>query len=95
MELSPNDDPISSNYEVVQETDVVIRTVDFYPDGHAVRNSVKLAEREGPDLRPPEFRSLVHGPFLRHAEEFLTPITGNEFEVLWDSAQNKSWPPKE
>ncbi|WP_257893568.1 hypothetical protein [Gymnodinialimonas phycosphaerae] len=40
------------------------RTVDRYSDGTAIRDSIELAEREGPDERAREFRSLVHGPFL-------------------------------
>lgn len=86
---------MSSNYEVVQETDFVSRTVDLYSDGRAVRNNVKLAEREGSDFRPLEHRSLVHGSFLKYVNEApLLSITEEEFNGLWESAKDKPWPPK-
>lgn len=79
-------------YEVREATDVVTRTVDLYADGTASRNSIQLAAREGPDFRPPEYRSLVHGAFLEHSRADLDPITASEFLRLWTTAIDKPWP---
>ncbi|MES0810485.1 hypothetical protein ABLO27_13460 [Roseibium sp. SCPC15] len=87
----PNGEPEWMHYEVVKALDVVTRTVDFYADGDAVRNSIELSEREGPDQRLPEHRSLVHGPFLKIAYEGLISMTQDEFQVLWESARDKPW----
>tara|TARA_Y100001956_G_scaffold76471_1_gene85652 strand:- start:798 stop:1127 length:330 start_codon:yes stop_codon:yes gene_type:complete len=88
----PNGAPSWLHYEVIEATDVVTRTVDLYSDGNAIRNSIELAEREGPDQRAPEFRSLVHGSFLEYSREGLIPITKSEFCSLWDNARDKPWP---
>lgn len=89
----PIGEPSWIYYEVIEATDVVTRTVDVYSDGRALRNSIALAEREGPDQRAPEFRSLVYGAFLGYSREGLIPITKNEFLQLWDSARDTPWPP--
>ncbi|CTQ55491.1 hypothetical protein LP7551_04034 [Roseibium album] len=90
----PNGEPAWMHYEVIEATDVVTRTVDVYPTGHAIRNSVELAGREGIDQRSPEHRSLVHGPFLGSSEEELIPTNDDEFEALWEHTQDKPWPPE-
>ena len=89
-----SDDPEWLYYEVDEATDVVHRIVELIDDGRAIRDSIKLAEREGPDYREPKFRSLVHGPFLNNPEtpEPLTPSSREEFEKMWNSATDKPWP---
>ncbi|UWQ80421.1 hypothetical protein K3725_05305 [Leisingera sp. S132] len=81
-------------YEVIELTDVVTRTIELFPSGSAIRNSIKLAEREGPDLRTREFRSLVHGSFLGFSKQGLVQISKQEFNALWESAVDKPWPPE-
>lgn len=88
-ETVPKGEPLLLHFEVTKATDVVTRTVATYPDGDAIRNSIELSEREGPDLRDPQFRSLVHGPFLDEGREDLIQITKSEFDRLWKSARDK------
>ena len=88
----PDGEPLWLFYEVEEDIDVVTRIVEIFPDSLAVRNSMKLAEREGPDLRLPQNRSLVHGAFLEEARHFLEVISEAEFNRLWDSAADKPWP---
>ena len=90
----PTGEPEWFYYEVTEDTDVVCRTVEVFPDGRSIRNSIKLAEREGPDFREPKYRSLVHGSFLKLSEvrEQLTNSTLGEFEKFWNNAVDKPWP---
>ena len=81
-------------YEVVVARDVVSCIVEQFVDGSLVRNSIELAQREGPDHRQPEHRSLVHGSFLEFTREHLTPIPLDEFGLLWNRAIDKPWPPE-
>lgn len=88
--IVPEGEPSWLYYEVDEKCDVVTRTIDLFSNGMAVRNSIKLAEREGLDQRQPEFHSLVHGPFLEETGEFLDGISEREFVELWDLAADKS-----
>ena len=49
----PDGEPLWLFYEVEEDTDVVTRIVEIFPDSLSVPNSMKLTEREGPDLRLP------------------------------------------
>jgi hypothetical protein len=75
----PAGEPEWFYYEVKADTDVVCRTVDVFPEGRAIRNSIELSAREGPDFREPQYRSLVHGNFLTDPES------------LWNGAMDKPW----
>jgi hypothetical protein len=67
--------------EVETDTDCVIRTVDLYPDGRAVRNSVALSGG----------LSLVYADFWSDKEvrKLLTQISEEEFLEVWDKATDK------
>lgn len=93
-ETVPKGEPCWTYYEVAVARDIVTRLVELLSDGHAVRNSIELTEREGDDQRGPEYRSLVHGPFLAFSRENLNPVSEGEFCLLWDSATDKPWPPE-
>jgi hypothetical protein len=88
----PEGEPLWLYYEVEEDRDMVTRTLEVFPDGLTLRNSVKLAEREGPDARHPQNRSLVHGNFLDEARHWLEVISDAEFNRLWDAAADKPWP---
>jgi hypothetical protein len=88
----PSGEPDWLYYEVDADRDVVQRSVDLYFDGHAIRNSMKLQEREGFDARLPEFRSLVHGEFLGSGLDGLEEILDAEFAWQWDRATDKPIP---
>jgi hypothetical protein len=88
----PDGEPLWLFYEVIEPKDVVTRTIEIFAQGVSIRNSIKLAEREGLDARLPEDRSLVHGAFLEEARPWLEATTATEFERLWDSAGDKPWP---
>lgn len=60
-----------------------VRLVELIPDGHAIRNSIELAGRKGPDQREPEYRSLVHGTSLEIARADPDPIAEDEFCWNW------------
>jgi len=90
----PSGEPEWIYYEVAENTDVVCRIVAVFPEGHATRNSMELAKREGPDQRAPEHRSLVHGSFLKDPDvkEMLIASTKGEFDKMWNSAMDKPRP---
>ena len=88
----PDGEPLWLFYEVMENRDVVTRMIEIFPNGVAVRDSIKLAEREGLDTRFPQDRSLVHGAFLDGAREWLEVISKAEFNRLWDDADDKPWP---
>jgi hypothetical protein len=75
----PIGEPLWLYFEVDPALDVVLRTVDMFEDGHLVRNSIELEQRDGfPCV------SIVHGPFLSFAAEAqLASIEAQEFEELW------------
>lgn len=91
------EDPDWIFYEVDVPQDLVLRIVELYADGTAFRNSIELAEREGLDRRSPEFRTLVHGNFLRGPDQEgwakdLVSIPDVEFKQIWDRAQDVPLP---
>lgn len=88
----PDGEPLWLFYEVVEDRDVVTRTVEIFSGGLSLRNSVNLAERQGPDARHPQNRSLAHGAFLDEARHWLEVISDAEFNRLWDTAADKPWP---
>ena len=86
----PDGEPLWMYYEVATAKDVVTRMVEVYPNGDAIRNSIKLAERKGLDARDPEHRSLVHGAFLQTLPDGTDTISREEFDRVWDSATAKA-----
>lgn len=91
-ETLPEGEPLWMYYEVVTERDIVTRIVDLYPNGDAIRDSLELDEREGPDQRDPKHRSLVHGPFLETLPDDVETISGIEFCQIWDAATDNPSP---
>lgn len=89
----PKGEPHSTYYEVDVDRDVVTRLIEQFADGSLFRDSIELAQREGPDLRDPENRSLVHGSFLELTDGQLEVIHSDEFAVLWSNATDRPWPP--
>ena len=89
----PGEDPDWIFYEVDLPRDVVIRMIELYRDGTTLRNSIALAEREGPDQRPVEHRSLVHGAFLKGPDQQdwangLVIIPEDVFNRHWEKAKD-------
>ena len=89
----PAGEPLWLFYEVEENTQVVTRIVEIFLDGSSLRNSIELAEREGPDLRAPQYRSLVHGDFLDdETRKWVEEISEAEFNRQWNCAADKPWP---
>lgn len=81
----PDGEPEWLLYETDATTDCVLRTVDIFPDGKAVRNWLANEGRHGPPVA-----SLVEGDFLANVGEWrLMEIDGPAFEALWQSAADK------
>jgi hypothetical protein len=80
----PPGEPVWFYYEVESDTDCVIRAVELYSDGRAVRDSIALSG--GP--------SLVHADFWSDEEvrQYLSPISEEEFAEVWVNATEK--PPR-
>jgi hypothetical protein len=81
----PEGEPLWLYYEVDTEKDVVLRTVEVYPDGRIERNSIALEERNGASCP-----SLVDGPFMVLVQRVpLEEIKRDVFEVLWVRGRDK------
>lgn len=90
----PDDCPDWLYCEVEKDRDVVTRTVEVFADGRVIRNSIALAARDGLDVRPPEYQSLVYGPFLTVEEDYAgvpadAEISVAEFDEAWNVAIDK------
>lgn len=81
----PDGEPLWLFYEVVEERDVVTRTVEIFPGGLS-------SEREGQDARHPQNRSLVHGAFLKEERCWLEVISEAEFNRQWDTTTDNPFP---
>jgi hypothetical protein len=97
QDAQPGMDPDWTYYEVDVLRDNVLRHIELYPDGTALRNSLALATREGPDHRPPEHRSLVSGRFLTNPDNAdwakgLVSVSQEAFDTLWHSAVDMPLP---
>jgi hypothetical protein len=77
----PSGEPDWIYGEVALDTDSVVRLVEVFADGRALR--VSIARAGGP--------SLVHGDFWTDDEvrRQLTPITQDEFARIWAAATDK------
>ena len=86
----PAGEPEWLHYEVAEDTDVVWRSVEVYPDGRAIRLGGEGAEGDDQDARTAIRRSLVHGDFLNDPEirRHLAASTRDEFERLWTLASD-------
>jgi hypothetical protein len=78
----PPGEPAWFYNEVETDTDCVIRMVNLYSDGRAIRDSIALSG--GP--------SLVYADFWSDKEvrQFLTQISEEEFAEVWAIAADKS-----
>jgi hypothetical protein len=80
----PDGGPLWLYYEVDDEADIVLRTVDVFQDGRIERNSIELEQRNG-DI----CTSLVDGPFIETVQQAgLQPTTHDAFEGLWALGKN-------
>ena len=77
----PSGEPAWIYSEVEVDTDCVVRMVEVFPDGRAIRDSIARAVGT----------SLVHGDFWTDEDvrRELTPVTEDEFAQIWASATNK------
>ncbi|MEM6727828.1 MAG: hypothetical protein AAF618_04950 [Pseudomonadota bacterium] len=88
----PEDAPRWTYYEVLEHRDVVSRRIEEFANGRLLRHSMDSAPLDARDQRDPEYRSLVHGPFLAFAAENLEPISAQVFEDKWSKAEDGPWP---
>jgi hypothetical protein len=75
----PEGEPIWLFYEVDKVADVVLRTVDIFPDGRVARNSVVLEQRHGDEC--PSLIDCSLGDLFANAK--LEEISREQFEEWW------------
>ena len=81
----PPGEPLWLHYELDDQADAVVRTVDLYPDGAITRNSIEIEERGGTPCPSLIDCSLSDG----FAGVELAEIPSEEFEKLWARGLDK------
>lgn len=81
----PPGEPLWLFYELDEQADAVIRSVDLFADGTATRNSIEIEERTGEPCPSLIDCSLADG--FDGVE--LDEISGAEFEVVWEKGVDK------
>lgn len=81
-ETVPKGEPQWQYFEVAPTADNVLRMVEVFSDGKALRNSLALQDRRGVPVV-----SLVHGSFAALSQgQRVEPVARETFEGLWPSA---------
>ncbi|TAL28776.1 MAG: hypothetical protein EPN98_22040 [Phenylobacterium sp.] len=82
----PPGEPLWLHYELDESADVVVRSVDLFPNGAVNRNSIEVEERGGKPCPSLIDCSIAEG----FAGVELEEITRDEFEEIW--ARGKDTP---
>lgn len=80
----PAGSPIWLLYELDDDADAVVRSVEIFPDGLIARNSIEIETREGRSCPSLIGCSLAEG----FAGVNFDPISRDEFEDLWTKGRD-------